>query len=136
MSAYTEIPHNWDYESRTLCYATPPKKDGDDDDNDNDDVFILGYRMNTHAPEIVRLHSAGSMVQQRSHSRDFCFDYPHCSIEEAHEWVANEMAFNATVETWSPLAASHGFELLTVLHPCREAMSQVSSMMTIWENEA
>ena len=135
MSSYNNIPHNWDYERRTLYYALPPNNDGEDHEDDESDVFILGYRMKTHAPEIVRLHSAGSVVQQRSHSRDFCFDYPDCSMEGAHEWVQNEMAFNTTVQTSSPLAASHGFDLLRVLHPCKEAMSQVSSMMTIWENE-
>lgn len=135
MYDYTNIPSMWDCDARALYYTLPPDpKYCAADADENNDTFILGYRKDSGAAEILRLRQTPSVVQQRSLSRDFCFDYPNASRETASEWIEEDMAFT-TIQTSNPGAAAHGFDLLKVLYPCKEAIAQVSSMMTIWESE-
>ena len=134
MSGDTIIPSMWDWDARGLYYTRPPMPDGEEHDT-CDDTFIVGYRKDNHAAELVRLHLKDSIVQQRALSRDMCFDYPGASFETAREWIEESMFFNSMVETSSGSAAVNGLDLLRVLHPCKEAIVQVSSMMPAWESE-
>ena len=129
------VPTMWDVEWRSLHYCTHRPADNAQEDESVEE-FLVGYRSDDQAPEVVRLRASDRGVSQRSTWPDRCFEYPNtCTLEEAREWAQSDMAFGKAILTADPAAALTGARLLCEMRPSTAALCWASAAMRGSENE-